>query len=261
MDIENFLWFIEERENIRLKKEAGLPKPWSEDFILHKCHFLNLNTIHDPGTIRLHQFINCKTNFDMLFYIFLYRTCFSNPLFLEEMTGVWFHDYRNIQLLYAGLYSDHQPYSYFIGKHNTLTNFLFNIAYPVFKSFQQSFSSFNVASIVDVEEELSTLFKQYTGRRRMSLLSSIISNDIALQFPSSVNPDSQCNLSITTRQALKKIDGGRIGCKMEKLRHSTGLNYSSLNRALSEWFYYLQRKKFFKEKGYIRGVWLYLNFL
>lgn len=39
---QNFLWFCKERYNIKLRKEAGLPRPWTEDEILDKRHFCNV---------------------------------------------------------------------------------------------------------------------------------------------------------------------------------------------------------------------------
>ena len=40
--LENFKWFITERENIRKRKEAGLPRPWTTDEILDKTKFTNI---------------------------------------------------------------------------------------------------------------------------------------------------------------------------------------------------------------------------
>lgn len=40
--INQFLWFIKEREAIRRKKEAGEPKPWTQDPILQQYRFCNV---------------------------------------------------------------------------------------------------------------------------------------------------------------------------------------------------------------------------
>ena len=45
--LDKFKWFICERENIRLKKEAGEPRPWTSDEILDKCKFTNIYRQHD----------------------------------------------------------------------------------------------------------------------------------------------------------------------------------------------------------------------
>lgn len=45
-----FLYFIHEREAIRLKKEQGLATPWTKDDILGKFRFCNVNREHDAVT-------------------------------------------------------------------------------------------------------------------------------------------------------------------------------------------------------------------
>lgn len=50
MRIEAFYSFMKERENIRLKKENGLSKPWTDDVILQQYKFTNVNREHDKTT-------------------------------------------------------------------------------------------------------------------------------------------------------------------------------------------------------------------
>lgn len=45
--LEGFVWFIEEREAIRLKKEAGEERPWTTDEVLDKTKFTNIFRIDD----------------------------------------------------------------------------------------------------------------------------------------------------------------------------------------------------------------------
>lgn len=45
-----FLYWIKERESIRLKKEAGQPKPWTEDPILRSYRFCNVRREDDKVT-------------------------------------------------------------------------------------------------------------------------------------------------------------------------------------------------------------------
>ena len=50
-EIEKFFAYAQERESIRLKKEAGLPKPWTKDKILLEHRFCNVNREHDKVTV------------------------------------------------------------------------------------------------------------------------------------------------------------------------------------------------------------------
>ena len=43
----HFKWFVEERETIRKKKEAGEERPWTTDPILHRTHFTNIHRQDD----------------------------------------------------------------------------------------------------------------------------------------------------------------------------------------------------------------------
>lgn len=48
--LEDVLYFVEERENIRKKKEAGEPAPWTEDPILGRYRFCNVRRRDDRVT-------------------------------------------------------------------------------------------------------------------------------------------------------------------------------------------------------------------
>lgn len=45
--MQRLLYWIEERESIRLKKEAGQPKPWTDDLILQNYCFCNVRRMDD----------------------------------------------------------------------------------------------------------------------------------------------------------------------------------------------------------------------
>ncbi|MDC7247084.1 MAG: putative DNA base hypermodification protein [Sphaerochaetaceae bacterium] len=254
MEYDDFLWFIKERQSIRFKKDIGCPSPWTDDPILDKCHFLNIHTMHDPGTIRLHDFIEGMTDWEKLFYIFTYRTVYSSSRFIGDMSEIWMHDYRNLKLFNWKTYSDRQPYSYHLGSY-TVKQFAIDISLPVMKVFWEDFHHLERASIIDVEESLALLFFNKTGRKQ-KLLCSIITNDIALQFPDKVDPDSKSYQYISARQILNKMPGRREEQKIKNLLQSTNLNYSSLNRALNEFHKYQTRKKYYEDKGCLREEWL-----
>lgn len=44
---ERFLYWIEERESVRLRKESGHPKPWTDDEILQTYKFCNVRRMDD----------------------------------------------------------------------------------------------------------------------------------------------------------------------------------------------------------------------
>jgi hypothetical protein len=48
--VRNLKYWMEERERIRLKKESGQPKPWSDDPIFQTTYFCNVNRENDRVT-------------------------------------------------------------------------------------------------------------------------------------------------------------------------------------------------------------------
>lgn len=50
-----FIYWVNMREYIRLRREAGDPAPWSSDAIFQKYHFCNIRREDDRGTKEIHQ--------------------------------------------------------------------------------------------------------------------------------------------------------------------------------------------------------------
>lgn len=49
-NVEEFVYWIQEREHVRAMKEANSPKPWSPNIIFQKHHFCNVYRERDRGT-------------------------------------------------------------------------------------------------------------------------------------------------------------------------------------------------------------------
>ena len=72
-----FFQFCKKREDIRIKRESGLPAPWSNDPIFQKGRFLNVFREDDRGSKAIIQFVN-KTSSDfpsLVQAIFFSRWC------------------------------------------------------------------------------------------------------------------------------------------------------------------------------------------
>lgn len=53
--LERCLYFIKERESVRLKKEAGEPKPWTDDTIIQSYRFCNIRRMDDKVSKWLYE--------------------------------------------------------------------------------------------------------------------------------------------------------------------------------------------------------------
>jgi hypothetical protein len=73
--LQRFQYFVEEREAIRLKKEAGLPFPWTKDKVLRDNFFTNVNREYDRGTIFYKENIlnRCQGYADLVWATLFYR--------------------------------------------------------------------------------------------------------------------------------------------------------------------------------------------
>lgn len=54
-NLDEFVYWVNEREMVRTMKESGAPRPWSSDPILNKHHFCNVRREHDRGTRELYK--------------------------------------------------------------------------------------------------------------------------------------------------------------------------------------------------------------
>lgn len=50
LSVDDFMSFVRERESIRLKRERGDPRPWTDDVALRRYRFTNIDREHDTGT-------------------------------------------------------------------------------------------------------------------------------------------------------------------------------------------------------------------
>lgn len=58
-----FIGFIQSREQARVRKEQGLPRPWSKDPILARYKFCNVNREDDAVTKWVHQYVRRRKDF------------------------------------------------------------------------------------------------------------------------------------------------------------------------------------------------------
>ena len=57
--LESFWWFVNERENVRLNREDGLPRDqWTDDPILRQYHFCNIRREDDRGTKEIRKVVH-----------------------------------------------------------------------------------------------------------------------------------------------------------------------------------------------------------
>ena len=84
----DFWSFCKERENIRILRAQGNPRPWTDDPILHQFKFTKINREHDKGTVMLKQAIAespaCRSSYEsVIHFVSMYRFLGSPLSFLK----------------------------------------------------------------------------------------------------------------------------------------------------------------------------------
>lgn len=84
--LDQFHYWIRERENIRLNKEAGFKRPWTQDSVLHTYHFCNVRREDDRGTKEIREVVRkyCM-GVDSLPYVYTLARLLNNAASLDVL--------------------------------------------------------------------------------------------------------------------------------------------------------------------------------
>ena len=252
----DFIWFIKEREKIRVQKEAGLPRPWSSSPVLDYCRFTNINRFHDRGSLLILDFVRGMNGWRILFYIILYRSCYSSPKFLKQMTGDWQKDYGNISTLKMKFVGSRIPYQVFLDKGQSISLFLSTTAYRVAVDFFKILSGLENASILEASDSLAAIYKTYHGKRLIFLSTEIV-KDLSFFFPERINPDSICHMNVGALKALKLFPAKNLNVKIHDLQILSSLKFSDLEHGLCEFYKWSERGEFYRKNGSFKKSWQY----
>lgn len=96
---QTLLYWIRERESIRENKEAGLPKPWSEDPVFQSTYFCNVHREDDKTT----RFIRNKYfgygTHPFLIYNYILARFINRIESLQHIPFIWEHDSAELELM------------------------------------------------------------------------------------------------------------------------------------------------------------------
>lgn len=96
---EQLAYWMLERENIRQKKEASLPKPWTEDWVFQTTYFCNVRREDDKVTRWIRQNWNPAVfGWDDYEYAIVIARMLNWPDTLEDLLGLgWIGNIKEIQ--------------------------------------------------------------------------------------------------------------------------------------------------------------------
>jgi len=240
--------FIKERNSIRDKKNAGEPRPWTNDLVLHKTRFTNIDRNDDRGTLELFKKVKDFDIDSTVRIAVLFRTCYSSLLLLDRLTGVPRYDVELLDELRWGRITTRIPYNVWLYGGITMVEYLKTVAMPVAEYVVDHIRLWTNRSILSAGTEIGEVYGKYSPRR-MFFVGTEIAKDLSTLYPNIIDPTSPCRLGPGAVKGLKLLQGETI----KTLLTSTGLTYSALEHALCEYSKYVARTRC----GRLKTAWLY----
>lgn len=100
---ELLIYWIKEREAIRLKKEANEPKPWSSDPVFQRTYFCNVRRENDTVTKFIRQMYNPFVDHPMFEYNIIFSRFINFPNTLAMVSFMEKHDVEGLESLLTEL--------------------------------------------------------------------------------------------------------------------------------------------------------------
>jgi hypothetical protein len=245
-NLENFWWFCKERESIRLLKDAGMPRPWTDDPILNRHKFTNIDRRYDRGTVLLWNLINEIPDSDAIFATVIYRFSGSMNGHIEMMHKTnsehWENKIKNTQKLFN--MTAYQA-NWGSGKGRGM-DFLKNITFPLSVKIHEYLKTQSDVkfTISEVANKICDYLAEF-GYPRMRFQSTEVAKDLAERFSNIIDVNSDCHLGPGAIKGIKYIWPPSAGNKVprgkkavQKLledKSNPGYNWSVLEHALCEY--------------------------
>lgn len=251
---DEFWWFCKERESIRNKRELGKPKPWTQNAILDRHKFTNIDRAHDRGTRLLWDLIRNFTDEKLVYAILLYRFSGSLNAHIDLMSKGSWTDWIN-ELPKSKLFINTKAYqaNWPNGKGKGiqfLTEILPNYSKDVTEFF---LSSEHQYSISNASDHMCDILANYEYKR-MSFQATESAKDIAHFRPNWINPDSMCKLGPGAIKGIKYIwpmcrNVYEAFNKLRALPENPGYNLSVLEHGLCEFSKYKDYQNGTRKEG------------
>ena len=259
--IKNFWSFCAEREKIRSAKEKGQPRPWTNDSILHRHKFTNINRLHDRGTQLLIQLCKEYPAFDQFCAISIYRFSGSNNGLIDMMhkykPDQWFSQIATVKPLFnMTAYQASWPAGQGKGVE-FLKKIIDQFCQLSYKKFTKNMSIIQARDIM-----CDTL--EYLNYKRMRFQTTEVAKDLSI-LTDLVDPNSKCPMNVGAVKGLIYIFNSTSSHNVNLLinhESNPGYNTQIIEHALCEYSKYLDYqtgKRKYKNKVYKPTEILYNN--
>lgn len=195
--------FVDERIRIWHKKNAGEPRPWTNDPVLHSTRFTNIDRNDDKGTIALFNKVKGLDIDRTVQITVLYRICYSSLLLLDKLEGV---DEADLKAFNIPVITNRMPYNVWLEGGNTMQHYLKTVGLYVAHKTQEKIKGWSNKSILSTGRSIGTMFGE-VSYRRMFFIGTEVAKDLSVLYPNIIDPSSKCMLGPGAVKGLKLIKG------------------------------------------------------
>jgi len=202
-DLKQFLWFCNERESIRIKKETGVCPPWTDDDILHKHKFTNIDRRNDKGTKLLYSLCNLRSNEEKLAASMIYRFTGSNNNQIQMMSKHPFAEwFDNIKLVMPIFNMKAYQAGWPAGRGSGI-QFMTKDVHTLYKESLNMLQNNKYLSITNAAARIAKITKNM-GYKAMHFQSTETAKDLSDLTPW-VDPHSECRMGPGAKKGLKML--------------------------------------------------------
>lgn len=205
--VETFVEFITERDSIRKKKEAGLPRPWTDDHILINTKFTNINRRYDKVSRFNQEFLDpIKDDVQRLWlnclaiaHINKIATMnhFGSPIPIKPDPKKWIATIRQIKPMYGTAYQCPAQYKTILG-YDTREEYIFEFL-PDLASLTWGWLTPNKS----ITEMLVDILPYYTFKNEFATVQALL--QLSEVRPDIVSPASEIPIGVGAKPLLNHM--------------------------------------------------------
>lgn len=253
--INDFWWFVNERQEITERKNLNHPWPWTTDEILQNAYINNIDRSEDSGTKFLLSTLNKLPNISSIYLIVLYRFTGSNRNVLQAFLDRKIKDHEGFRV-----YFDNKPIfnssAYqrpcFPKGTGSGRDFILNILHKVCNDINSLLKTKEYWTVKDLTEAICEIYPKYSfngiPHNKYKFHTNEICKDLSYIY-SKVDTDAACHIGPGAVKGLEVLfpnetvqDGFKI-LKEDPRFKDQGLNDDILEGALCEFRKYLEYKQ------------------
>ena len=249
--IGSFITFIIERDEIRKQKEAGLPRPWTDDPILVNTKFTNVRRQYDRASKFNQKFLKpIRQDTELLWLNCLIIAHVIRPETMEHLgivdvrsweAGEWVNKIRQCKPMFGTAYQCPAQYKTVLG-YETREEYIFGFLPKLAKlTWYKLYSRYSGYSITEMLDEI---LPYYNFKNEFATVQAML--QLSEVAPDIIDPASEIPIGVGARPALNLMypDISHREGILELLKlpdvKKICVTFSDVEHSLCEWRKYVE---------------------